>query len=451
MNRSTQRILRIAGVGGVTAALAATTACAGGGGGSGTTTLEYWMWDDVQLPAYEQCAADFTEENPDIEVEITQTAWGQYWTNLATQLAAGSAPDVWTNQSSYYPQFVADNQVEDLQPYIDEAGDAVDLDQYVSGLADTWVVDGARYGLPKDWDTVALVFSREAVEAAGIDAASLQELTWNPDDGGTFGEVIAQLTVDANGVRGNEPGFDPSNVETYGFLPEWTDGSEGQNMWGNFAHMNGFEYADVNPFGEEFNYDAPELAETIDWFAGLSDQGYAPALDIQSSLWRIEVLMSGAGAMTTLGAFNQMTFADAADDYIFAPLPTGPEGRKSAINGLSDAMYAGSDNKDAAWKWIQYLASPECQNVVGETGVVFPAVQEASDRSVEVRAESGLDAEVFFTYLDDPEGTFLIPVANNGTEMAQIVQDAIQSVALGSTDAQTALTEANEKVNALFQ
>ncbi|MGV2437033.1 MAG UNVERIFIED_CONTAM: hypothetical protein LVT10_20855 [Anaerolineae bacterium] len=40
------------------------------------------------------------------------------------------------------------------------------------------------------------------VEAAGVDPAELNELTWNAEHGGTFGEMIARLTLDANGNNG---------------------------------------------------------------------------------------------------------------------------------------------------------------------------------------------------------------------------------------------------------
>ena len=41
-------------------------------------------------------------------------------------------------------------------------------------------------------------------------------MTWNPTDGGTYEKTIAHLTVDKNGKRGDEPGFDKTKVEVYG-------------------------------------------------------------------------------------------------------------------------------------------------------------------------------------------------------------------------------------------
>lgn len=444
-----KKITRVAAVAAAGAVLASISACSAGGGSTSAVTLDYWMWDDTQVPAYQQCADQFHEANPNITIKISQAAWGQYWTNLTTQMAAGSAPDVFVDQASYYPQFVQDKQILDIQPNVDK--DGIDLSQYVAGVADLYKDGDARYGLPKDWDTIGLVYNKADLATAGVDEASLSELTWNPDDGGTFEKLIATLTVDKNGHNGLDPAFDKSNVATYGFLPEWADGSQGQNGWGNLAHSLGWTYADKNPFGTEFNYDDPKLAETITWLAGLSDKGYAPKLDAQSTLARSEVLTSGGGAMTTLGSFNVSAYKDTTDQYGFAPLPIGPEGRKSAINGLSDAIYAGTQHKDEAWQWVKYLASSDCQNTVAETGVVFPAIKGASEKSAEVRQAAGLNVQPFLDEQQAEDGTFIIPISLHGTEISQIVQDAIQSVALGTQPAESALTSANDQVNALFK
>jgi multiple sugar transport system substrate-binding protein len=435
------------------ALVAGVAACSSGtGAGTGSNskvTLQYWMWDDTQVPAYQACADDFHKANPNITIKISQTAWGQYWTNLTTQLAAGSAPDVWVDHASYYPQFVQDKQIVDIAPLVKK--DKLDLSQYVDGLADFWTDGDARYGLPKDWDTMGLVYRTDDLKAADVDPASLSTLTWNPTDGGTFEQLIAKLTVDANGHNGLDPAFDKNHVKTYGFLPEWADGAQGQNGWGNLAASLGWTYANKNPFGTKFNYGDTKLADTISWLVGLSGKGYAPKLDTQSTLARSDVLASGGGAVTTLGSFNLEGYKGKTDQFGFAPLPIGPEGRKSAINGLSDAIYAGSKHKDQAWDWVKYLASAKCQDAVAATGVVFPAIKEASVKAAAVREKQGLNAQVFLDEQKAKDGTFILPISYHGTEVNQIVQDAIQSVALGSAKAKDALKAANDKVNALFK
>jgi multiple sugar transport system substrate-binding protein len=436
-------------------ALAGTTAACGGtssdDGSNTTTTLSYWLWDDNQTASYQQCADAFHAANPNITVKITQTAWDQYWQNLTTQLASGSAPDVWTDHVSYYPQFVTSNQILDLQPFV--AKDKIDLSQYQAGLADLFVKDGKRYGLPKDWDTMALVYNTKLLSAQGIEAASLADLTWNPADGGTLQQVIAKATVDKNGHNGLDPAFDKNNVKVYGFLPEWADGSQGQNGWGDFAVSDGFTFLDKNPWGSHYHYDDPKLADTITWYKQLIDKGYAPKFDKQSTLGRDAVMDAGQGAITITGSWtiNSYLSATAKQKYAFAPLPVGPAGRKTAINGLSDAVYAGTKHQDQAWRWVKFLGSSACQDLVAKNAVVFPAIKEATDKSLAAHQAKGQDVHVFTDEAKAPGGTFFLPVTDHGNEISQAVQDAIQSIVLGQTDAAGGLKKANGTVNQMFQ
>ncbi|MEU5698079.1 ABC transporter substrate-binding protein [Streptomyces aurantiacus] len=417
----------------------------------GRTTLNYWLWDDKQMPAYQECATAFEKANPDITVKITQTAWGQYWQNLTTQLTSGEAPDVWTDQASYYPQFATSNQLLDLQPLVDR--DKVDLSAYQAGLADIWVKDGKRYGLPKDWDTMALTYNTAQLKKQGVDAAELDKLTWNPTDGGTFEETIAKATVDTEGRNGLDPDFDKNHVKTYGFLAEWADGSQGQNGWGDLAAANGFTYVDKNPWGTHYTYDDPKLAETIAWFKRLIDKGYAPRFDKQSSVANSELLIAGKGAMMVSGSWTISTFTNPKNQqkFAFAPLPTGPNGRKSPINGLSDAIWAGTKHPDQAWKWVKFLASANCQNLVAERAVVFPALKSATRKALAAHQAKGDDVTAFTDVAAAKGETFQLPVTEHGTEINPMVQDAIQSVILGRDKPEAALKSVNDKVNDLFK
>ncbi|CAL9342447.1 ABC transporter substrate-binding protein [Streptomyces sp. enrichment culture] len=417
----------------------------------GSVTLDYWLWDDRQLPAYQDCAAAFHRANPRITVEFTQTAWTQYWQNLTTELVSGDAPDVWTNQSTYSATYVSGGQVLDLQPYVER--DRVDLSGYQAGLTEPWVKDGKRYGLPKDWDTVGLVYNTAMLEKQGMDAGRLAKLTWNPSDGGTLEQVIARATLDDKGRNGLDPGFDKDHVEVYGFLPEWADGSQGQNGWGEFAAANGFQYLDKNPWGTHYRYDDPKLIETISWFKHLIDKGYAPRLDQQSKMANSELLAAGKGAMTVAGSYaiSSYTGPKLKQQFAFAPMPVGPAGRKSAVNGLSDAIWAGSKHKEEAWKWVKFLASADCQNLVAKQAVVFPALKSATEKALAAHRARGEDVHVFTDAVAAKDGTFLLPITEHGTEIDPLVQDAIQSAILGQTSPQDALEAANDKVNALFR
>src|SRR4051812_22318033 len=166
-----------------------TAACSGGaagGGGGGTNgTIEYWLWDSAQQPGYQKCADEFQKQNPGLSIHISQYGWDTYWSKLTAGFIADTAPDVFTDHLSKYAQYV---DLKVLRPLDDLAAtrDVQDSD-YQPGLAQLWKgQDGKRYGTPKDWDTIAMFYSTDALKAAGVDPAQLRDLSWNPRDGGTF-------------------------------------------------------------------------------------------------------------------------------------------------------------------------------------------------------------------------------------------------------------------------
>ncbi len=415
------------------------------------TTVTYWLWDANQLPAYEACAAAFSEANPDIQIEISQFGWGDYWDTLQTGFVAGNAPDVFTNHLAKYPEFVANGLLVDIQPLVER--DNVPTDIYIGDLAELWTRDGARYGLPKDWDTIAVVYNVAMFEEAGIDPSIMETWTWNPDDGGEFEQVIRQLTIDANGNNALSEDFDPNNVVQFGFIggPD-LGGFAGQTEWSHWAASNGFAFTN-GLWGDQYFYDDPALAETLSWFRSLWQEGLMPPPS-ESTLGRQALFSAGEGAMGTDGSWMIGSYVSSSDFEVgFGLLPIGPEGRKSMFNGLADSIWVGSDNQEEAWEWVKFLASPECQNIVGDTGVVFPAIPEATERSLAVRAEAGIDVSAFTEEALDPEGTFLFPITDHGAEIATIMTQAMDEIAFteGDVDVATILAEANSEVNSLFE
>jgi multiple sugar transport system substrate-binding protein len=411
--------------------------------------IQYWLWDTNQLPAYEQCATDFEAANPGIDVQITQLGWGDYWTGITTGFVSGTAPDVFTNHLAKYPEFVELAQLVDLQPLVDRDGVATDI--YYPGLAELWTRDGARFGLPKDWDTVAIVYNANMVEAAGVDPAELNSLTWNPEDGGTFEQMIARLTLDANGNNGLSPDFDKENVVQYGLIVNGMGEAYGQTEWSWLSNTTGWQHNN-GVWGNEYYYDDPRFIATMDWFTGMwLDKGYLPPLEDVTASNGAALFQSGVGAMNANGSWMIGTFLNSDFPVGFARLPEGPEGRKSMFNGLADSIWVGSQHQEEAWQWVKYLASEACQMVVGESGVVFPAIPAAVDATLAMRAESGVDVSAFTDQANEEGGTFLFPITDFGGEISTIMTDAMAIIGLGQGEPADVLPAANEEVNSLFQ
>ncbi|WP_043619177.1 ABC transporter substrate-binding protein [Nonomuraea candida] len=442
------------------AALLLTTACGGGGGGGTTGTIEYWLWDSAQQPGYQKCADAFQRQNPGLRIRISQYGWDEYWSKLTASFIADTAPDVFTDQLAKFPQFV-DLQV--LRPLDDLAAtrDIKDSD-YQQGLAELWKgKDGKRYGAPKDWDTIAIFYDAAALRSAGIDPATLDELTWNPRDGGTFEKTIARLTIDRNGVRGDEPGFDPTRVKTYGLAANGSGGDNwGQTQWSAFTGSAGWQPTDRNPWGTRFNLDDPVVQETLDWYFGLVRKGYMAsfaAIGGNNAITADTQIQSGIAAMGLSGSWTISSFSKLTDaagnklDIGVAPTPIGPTGKRASMfNGLADSITTFSRQPENAAKWVKFLSGEECQNIIGRTGVVFPARPAGTKLAIEYnRTERGLDVSPFTDHIAD-RTTFPLPVTSNAADVTALMRPALDALFLGEAPA-SSLTRLNGQLNELFE
>jgi len=429
-------------------ALSLLTGCAQDGGtGASRNTVTYWLWDSNQLPAYQNCAKGFQKENPELRVKITQLGWDDYWTKLTAGFIAGTQPDVFTDHIQKFGQF-ADLQV--LEP-LDDLG--IKASDYQPGLADSWIgQDGHRYGAPKDWDTVALFYNQKMTEEAGLTADQLGSLAWNPEDGGSFEKAIAHLTVDRNGRRGDEPGFDKNHVKVYGLATNGGGEGVGQTQWSPFTASAGWSYTEKARWGTKYQYDSKTFKSVIKWYFGLAEKGYmAPMSDynIQSNQSNTQVA-AGKAAAAFDGAWMISTYKGfKGREMRTAPTPVGPTGKRATMmNGLADSITKGARNKDAAKKWVAYLASDACQRVVGKYGIVFPATPAGTDAAAAAYKKQGIDVTAFTRPVDDKKDfrTFSFPITNYAADVSALMKPQMESI-YGNGDPVSSLDKTNDQIN----
>ena len=419
----------------------------------GPVTISYWNWDSNQAPAYKKCAENFTKTNPGIVVDVQNKGWDDYWTGINTGMVSGTAPDIFTNHLAKYPEYANNNQILDIAPLIKE--DKVATDIYTGDLYKLWGRNGKQFGLPKDWDTVAIIYNKAMLKAAGISEASLGNLKWNPKDGGAFEKAVAKLTIDENGNRGDSANFDKTKVKQYGWvsLPgNSAGGAYGQTEWSHFAVSNGFQF-NAGPWTTKYNYDDPKLAESLQWQADMSlKKGYSPLYKDTKANQGNSLFFAGKAALIfdgswTIGGYK----GNSKFDIGFAQLPVGPAGRKTMFNGLADSIWVGSKHQKEAWQWLKYMGTAACQDVVGDFGVVFPAIPSAVGKALKAFKGKGVDVSAFTKQALAKNTTFLFPITDNAAAIGDIMTVALDKIFLGTAQAADVLKEANTKVNATFK
>ena len=299
---------------------------------------------------------------------------------------------------------------------------------------------------------MAVFYNRDMLTQAGLSEADLAGWSWNPADGGTFEKVLARLTIDKNGVRGDEPGFDKNRVAVYGLGIQDGGSGDGQTQWSPFTGSAGdWFYTNKETWGNHYRYDEKVFQEAMDWYFGLVDKGYMPPRGTFSSTTSTDVqLGSGKIAMCFNGSWMFSTYAKLDVGVGIASNPVGPNGKSvSLYNGLGDSISKQSANIDNASKWVAFLGTAEAQDIVASYGIVFPAISSSTERAVQVFEQMGLPTKPFTQHLED-RSTFFFPLTYFGADVTAIMKPATDDLWANRVPAST-LTTYNEQVNLLFE
>ncbi|HLQ80328.1 MAG TPA: sugar ABC transporter substrate-binding protein [Brachybacterium sp.] len=428
----------------------ALSACGQSAAPAGATEIDYWLWDANQLPAYSAAIDLFMEQNPDIFVRITQLGWDDYWTKLTASFVAEAGPDAFADHLARFPEFVNLGVIaplDDLAPLAD-----ITADRFQEGLQELWSdQEGTRYGIPKDYDTVAVMYDKNLLAEEGLAPEDLEDLDWNPEDGGSFERMLARLTLDTNGVRGDEEGFDPTSIARYGLAADPGIDYTGQTSWSPFALSTGWTFTEAETWGTNFQYDDERFTATMDWYFGLVDKGFFPPFGtFGDSSPAQSQLQAGSSALATAGSWMISTFASMEGMELgIAPLPEGPVGTPvSMFNGLGDSISSQSEKKEEAARLIAFLASDEAQRLIGQRAPFFPATDAGTEAAVESYAADGLDVTPFTDRVANGE-TGLYPLVENSAEITTIMQAAFDQCWMRRIDGAD-FASYNDRVNALF-
>lgn len=417
-----------------------------GGPLQAATTVRHLMWDANQRPLYQLCATEFQARNPDLQIRLQQLGWDDYWPALSTGFISGTAPDVFTNHVVHFPEFAANGVMVDLAPLLRR--DRLPIDTYEPGLLELWQAPGRQYGLPTDWDTIALAVNLDHLRAAGVDPARLRQLNWNPRDGGSLGRLIERLTVDEQGRRADEPGFDRRRVRHFGYQNPGPGGMTGQTEWSHFAVSAGWRFH-AQPWDPALRYDDPVLVQTLDWLATLPARGLSATPAALGKLGADAFFLGGRVAIVPSGTWMIGHFQrHARFPHAWVPLPVGPTGQRASMrNGLALSIWSGSPRVEAAWRWVRYVGSRECQARIAEAGVIYPAIQGLGEVAVEAQRRRGIDARAF---LEAARGaTFPPPLVHRAAEVHDLMGSAFERILSGSARAGQVLPEAAGRVRAI--
>ncbi len=162
-------------------------------------TIEYWMpdCDTACWAPHEAWAAEYSELHPNVQFVHRGASWGDYWTKLPLELAAGTGPDMWWHHNAYN-SLIGDGHVAPLP------AEMVAELRTTHDNIDANMINGELYTFDQG-NMTGLIFYNKAMWAeAGLTEDDIPT-TWDE-----MVEVAKQLTVTN----------DSGEIERAGFLPE---------------------------------------------------------------------------------------------------------------------------------------------------------------------------------------------------------------------------------------
>src|SRR4029079_18688944 len=227
-------------------------------------------------------------------------------------------------------------------------------------VVDQFTRNGALWAVPQLTDAgIAVYFNADLIEAAGVDLRQLLSMRWSPGDVDTLRPLLARLTVDADGRRADEPGFDSGRIRQWGY----NAANDLQGIYLNYIGSAGGVFS----VGDRFAFDNPQAAEAFEYLVRLinTDHVAPPASDTNDNGdFSRNQFLQGRMALFQSGTYNLAAIADGARfRWGVAMMPTGPKGRVSVTNGIAAAGNSATKHPDAVRQGAAWVGGPPGEEV----------------------------------------------------------------------------------------
>lgn len=376
------------------------------GDGKATGTIEVWAMG-TEGEVLDDFSEAFTEENPDAKIEVTAVPWESAHEKIANAIAAGETPDVTLVGTTWMGEFAESGGLEPLPE------DLVDPAAFFDGAWGSTEVGGTSYGVPWYVETRVLYYRKDLAQKAGWGEAPA---SW---------DELKQFTQDLQTKGGAEYGIQ---------LPAGGTGSW-QTML-PFAWSNGVGV--TNDDGTEYTLDSPEMVEALDYYKSYFDEGISPTRLLDAGELESGFADGTYGSFIS-GPWHTGLVEDQGvteDQYGVAVLPgVDSAGGTSFVGGGDLAVFSDSDNKESAWKFVQWLADPATQQGFYDEMGDLPAVSEAWD-SGELSEDPQLT--VFGEQLDN---ALAPPAVPTWEEVATVIDGEVEKATKGDTSVEDAVAE----------
>ncbi len=300
-------------------------------------TLSFANWAAAEAttrPAIEQVVKDFEQAHPNIRIKSEAISFSEIARQLVLRVRSGNPPDVAQLAGNDTLLVAATGRLEPLERYVGADLKARLKPEALNGLT----YKGELIAFPWTQAPAGLWYDKAVMSKAGL----------NPDKPP---QTIDELMADMAAVKKSQPDVIPLALDTT---------NRPFSLQSNWPWMQTFGAAPIGGAGA----DSPAMKQYLAWMRELSQKGYIDpgrkigefrplaAQDKVAFIWD-QVLLQGV-----VQSASKMSDADFYARWGVATQPVGPSGRPRSFEGGHQlVIFADSKQKQAAWEFVQYLAT----------------------------------------------------------------------------------------------
>lgn len=405
-----------------------------GSDGSGGATKLTVTWRDEGTgednPLYKwfsQAYESYADKDKiELDYQYITASEGDYFAKVALSLQDEStAPDIVCEDTFYLPSDVTAGNLTNLDDYV---ADWEDWGNFYENTKDAAAMDGSVYGIPYSGDTRGLIYNKDVFEAAGLDA------DWQP----TTWQEILDTCQELKDYYGDD------------VIPFWCNSGQ---VSGEATSMQTYEML-LYGTGEEvyedgkFVVSSDAIEDTLTFIQTLYEEGYATTdliYDTESSdnvvnnylpEGKVAIVLNGNWVFSNYTENGTSPWEEYADKLGFAAMPTqdgSGQGFVTMSGGWALAIPELSDEKDAAWDFVQWLMSYDNYlNCVTYTG------------NLSTRSDVAEDEAYTTTPFNDIATSFMEyakyrPHTDTYQTVTTYIQSMVESVAAGESTPEDAM------------
>lgn len=403
------------------AVIALVAAACGRAAEPGVTTIRWAVGRDP-TGGDEKLVAAFHAANPDIRVEIVPMSMdvGVQHDAYVTQLAAGDPGiDVYALDVIWTAEFAWNNWLRPVDTVIEKIGKG----EFLPAPLASATYKGRIWAVPWFTDAGLLYVRRDILEEAGETVPE----TWD-----------GLLRVAARLRRADRAGHALQAAQYEGLVCNFLE-----IAW---AHGGDALDTDGNP-----RLDTPENAAALAFMRRLIEEA-GPEGALAHKEEESRTLFTEGRAVFlrnwpyVIGLANDPSVSKVVGRYAIAPLPAGPAGRAAALGGWNIGISAHSRNPEAAYRFAEFLASPEAQVILALEASRLPVRWDVYEDKRLVEAAPHLP-----DLLEALKAARPRPVHHRYALVSNEIQRAVHAALSGRATPEAALAEAQRAIEAALR